>query len=237
VFEAPSATTALTYDRAVRFSAVLVDVGGTLWPDSVPVDEAARVARVEAVFPGAGVAVPELMEALSVRDDADRAVLELLTTRGLELDEELAASVRKAICAPFSPLGEPLPGAHELLSTIRRLGKRCVVVSNVSVRDAELYAKDFTALGWADLIDACVTSLDTGCRKPGSAIFEAALSAAACAPARCVMIGDSEPNDIQPARVRGMRTICIGPKTVTSAADAVVHGPAECVAVLESWNA
>jgi FMN phosphatase YigB (HAD superfamily) len=226
-----------TYDRIVRFSAVLVDVGGTLWPDSIPVDEAARAERVEAALRGAGVVVPHLIEALDARDDADRAVFEVLTAQGLELDEENAVLVRKAICAPFSPLGVPLPGAQELLLTIRRLGKRCVVVSNVSVRDAGQYLTDFSDLGWAELVDAWITSLDSGCRKPGAAIFDTALTAAGCVPAACVMIGDSEENDVEPARALGMRTIRIGPKASASAADAVVDGPAECIAVLESWNA
>jgi putative hydrolase of the HAD superfamily len=181
--------------------------------------------------------VPELIETLSVRHDADRAVLEVLTARGLELDEEKAVSVRKAICSPFSPRGEPVLGAHELLLAIRRLDKRCVLVSNVSVRDAELYARDLSALGWAELVDACITSIDTGCRKPGAAIFDAALAAAGCSPTACVMIGDSEENDVEPARARGMRTVRIAPKTATSVADAVVGGPAECIAVLEAWNA
>ena len=48
-----------------------------------------------------------------------------------------------------------------------------------------------------------VTSLDVGFRKPHPAFFEAVLVEAGCAPAECVMIGNSEPNDIQPAIALG----------------------------------
>jgi hypothetical protein len=41
-------------------SAVLVDVGGTLWPDSWPVDEPARAARMDNVLPGSGGLFPGL---------------------------------------------------------------------------------------------------------------------------------------------------------------------------------
>jgi FMN phosphatase YigB (HAD superfamily) len=220
----------------VTLSAVLVDVGGTLWPDAWPVDEVARAARVEAVVPGASDVLPQLLERLEHRADADQAVFEVLTAHALAVDKETAVSVRKAICSPFRPLGEPVPGAHELLVAIRRLGKRCVLVSNVSVRDAELYAIDLSALGWGELVDDCITSIDAGCRKPGAAIFDAALEAARCSPAACVMIGNSEDKDIEPARVRGMRTVRIAPPTVTSVADVVVGGPAECISLLERWS-
>jgi FMN phosphatase YigB (HAD superfamily) len=221
----------------VTFSAVLLDVGGTLWPDAWPVDEAARTARVDAVLPDAAGLVAPLIDELKHRDDADRAVFDVLTAHGLELDEATAASVRKALCSPFSPLGQPVPGAEELLFGIHRLGKRCVLVSNVSMRDAELYARDLAVLGWTALVDACITSIDAGCRKPGAAIFEAALAAAGCSAAACVMIGDSEAKDIEPARARGMRTVRIGHReTVPSVADAVVGGPAECIPLLEAWS-
>jgi Haloacid dehalogenase-like hydrolase len=108
--------------------------------------------------------LPQVAELLEHRANADQAVLQVLTWHGLAVDRSTAVLVRKAICSPFRPLGKPIPGAHRLLLAIRRLGKRCVLVSNVSVRDAELYALDLSALGWDELVDNCVTSIDAGCR-------------------------------------------------------------------------
>jgi FMN phosphatase YigB (HAD superfamily) len=106
-----------TYLRSpiVTLSAILVDVGGTLWPDAWPVDQVARAARVEAVLPGASAVLPQLAELLEHRADADKAVLDVLTAHGLAVDKATPVLVRKAICSPFRRLGEPVPGAHELL--------------------------------------------------------------------------------------------------------------------------
>ena len=59
----------------------------------------------------------------------------------------------------------------------------------------------------ADRFDYLVSSFDIGLRKPDRAMFDAALERASCRAHECVMVGDSEPNDIQPAARLGMRTI------------------------------
>jgi FMN phosphatase YigB (HAD superfamily) len=69
-----------------------------------------------------------------------------------------------------------------------------------------------------------VTSVDVGFRKPHHRIFQAALDRAECAPDRCVLVGNSEPLDIQPAVSLGMRSILVAiedPLPAPSAADAV----------------
>lgn len=221
----------------VALAAVLLDVGGTLWPDTWPVDEAARTARLERALPGSGPLFPRLADAVAGRVDADRAVLETLVDTGLSSDLGTAVEVRRAMCAPFHPLGTPVRGAFDLLEAVRRLEKRCVLVSNVSVRDAELYADDLAALGWLGHVDGCITSIDVRCRKPGAAIFEAALAAAHAPAEACLMIGDSERNDIEPARALGIRTIRIGDPRQVSSADTVVPGPMDCIPLLERWDA
>ncbi len=45
----------------------------------------------------------------------------------------------------------------ELLASFRRLALRCVIVSNVQVRGAIEYQRDFADLGIAHLVDAVVT--------------------------------------------------------------------------------
>src|SRR5207245_3252804 len=135
--------------------------------------------------------------------------------------------IRRALCAPASPGVALFPGAREFLEALRALDLRCVVLSNVQVRGAAEYWRDFADLGVAHLIDAVVTSLDVGFRKPHPAIFEAALEEAGYPPAACALLGDSEVKDIQPAVALGIRAIRVAieaPPPVASAADAVVTG-------------
>jgi HAD superfamily hydrolase (TIGR01662 family) len=98
-------------------------------------------------------------------------------------------------------------GAVDFLQMIRDHGICCVVLSNVQVRGAAEYWSDFHDLGVAHLIDAVVTSLEVGYRKPHVAMFKAALREADCEADECVMVGDSEVKDIEPALALGMRAI------------------------------
>ena len=76
-----------------------------------------------------------------------------------------------------------------------------VIVSNVQVRGALEYWRDFADLSVAHLLHAVVTSLEVGYRKPHPRIFETAVREAGCEPAECLVIGNSEEKDIQP-RIR-----------------------------------
>jgi FMN phosphatase YigB (HAD superfamily) len=62
-------------------------------------------------------------------------------------------------------------------------------------------------LGWAPWIDDAVTSIDVEHRNPARQMFDVRLRAARCEPGECVMVGDSEAADIEPAVVLGMRTL------------------------------
>jgi FMN phosphatase YigB (HAD superfamily) len=228
--------------------AVLLDVGGTIWSDAwSPADAhiAAQRARLGGFCPSLEPsAVEALVDELRRRDDAGAGLIEhdlaamiddVLRTlgHGGALDP---ASVRAAMCLPAIEHTRLLPGAHELLACIRSLGLRCVLVTNVTWRDAAAQARDF---GLAGTVDAIVTSLDAGARKPHPTIFRAALAHAAGAlPEECVMIGNSEPNDIAPAVALGMRALRVAieePPPEHSAAHAVVTSLDEAAAVLRSW--
>jgi putative hydrolase of the HAD superfamily len=111
-----------------------------------------------------------------------------------------------------------------------------VILSNTTFRDAEVYARDFETLGWTRWIDACVTSVDAGCRKPDPTIFQMAIRAAGTSAKRCVMIGDSEEADILPATALGMRTIRILENSGTgSAADAIANSLIEVLDTVRLW--
>ena len=209
--------------------AALVDVGGTLWPNSWPISEHDVVDHHKAVsrlFPQAG---PARLSALiatittaveegtgtALLRDATQAVAEGLKTHGFPADTVTVRGVRKALCVHLGASVTTAPGAADLLAGIKRAGLDCVIVSNTTFRDADVYARDFEALSWAPWIDGCVTSVDAGCRKPDPAIFQIAIRTARVSARHCVMIGDSEEADVRPAITLGMRAIRITDGTTT----------------------
>jgi HAD superfamily hydrolase (TIGR01509 family) len=237
--------------------AALVDIGGTLWPNSWPVratDGLGRLARLRVVLPdltpersaqlcddlvnrsrdlnGGTVMVPEL-----IRIEANDLVTMCLSDHGVEPRPTTVMQVRRAMAIPIDGAFQPLPGAVDLLATIRALGLRCVIASNTYWRDAKSYWDDFDALGMTPYIDAVVTSVDAGHLKPHPAVFEMSIRAAGAPAEQCVVIGNKESNDIEPALAMGMKTILVhpdDPKPASSQADAVAPDLWECARVLKA---
>jgi putative hydrolase of the HAD superfamily len=211
--------------------AALIDVGGTLWPNSWPIrqtDGAGRLARVRASMPELTDAqVDAIVSDLSAsarethggapnppdytRVGADILVADSLQRHQVSPDPSAVARVRRAMAIPVADRIRPLPGAIELLAEINAMGLRCVIASNTYWRDAESYWEDFRLLGMADHVDAIVTSVDAGHLKPHPAVFELAMRTAGADAASCVYIGNKEDNDIEPALALGMRTILVYP--------------------------
>jgi len=229
--------------------AVLLDVGGTLWPDRPAprpgVDPCLEpLARL---LPGIDTAHALAMlrerrqqEDGSLMQDTHGLIARALREFGLEPTGPDTVAVRRALCVPAVPGVRPFPGAAELLAGLRRLGLRCVIVSNVQVRAATEYWRDFADLGVAGLVDAVVTSLDVGAGKPHPRFFAAALREAGCEAAACVMVGNSEPGDIQPAVGLGMRAIRVAieePPPASTAAHAVASNLAEVLGCVRRWVA
>ena len=98
-----------------------------------------------------------------------------------------------------------------LLQEIHALGMKTVIASNTYWRDADSYWADFRILGLAEHIDAIVTSVDAGRLKPHPAVFEMAMRLAGVHPEQCVVIGNREENDIEPALKLGMWAILVHP--------------------------
>jgi len=176
--------------------------------------------------------IPEL-----IRIDADDLVTMCLNDHLVPIAATTVMQVRRAMAIPIDPQFQPLPGAVELLATIRELGLRCVIASNTYWRDAESYWDDFTLLGMAPYIDAVVTSVDAGHLKPHPAVFELAVRAAGVPAEECVVIGNKEVNDVEPALALGMRAILVhpdDPPPATSKAHAVAADLWECAAALRA---
>ena len=219
--------------RTKPLEVALIDVGGTLWPNSWPLRETdgnGRYQRVSAAMPDLGPSavealVADLIQSSRIGDEArsvstehtvvvppaEVLVATSLSNQGLPADAQSVARIRRAMALPVADRLKPLPGAVELLSDIHALGMRSVIASNTYWRDADSYWEDFRVLGMADHVDAIVTSVDAGHLKPHPAVFEMAMRAGGAPAERCVVIGNKEANDIEPALALGMRTILVHP--------------------------
>ena len=241
-------------------SVALIDVGGTLWPNSWPFRASDREGRLERLAralphlaPDAVLAFGEDLIAssrpgdearsintetlVSINNTAEVLITTCLTRHGLACDETTVRGVRRAMAVPVHDRMRPLPGAAELLATSHELGLRNVIASNTYWRDADSYWDDFRLLGMADLIDEVVTSVDAGHLKPHPAVFELAMKRAGVTADRCVVIGNREGNDIEPALALGMRSILVypdDPPPASSRAHAIAADLWECAEVLRN---
>jgi HAD superfamily hydrolase (TIGR01509 family) len=212
----------------------LIDVGGTLWPNSWPIrkaDAVGRRLRIRAAMPGIDPATVEsladnLIESsrpgdearsittenlVSINSPAELLITGCLSRNGLPADPDTIRRLRRAMSIPVSDRMRPLPGAIELLGAIHDLGMRNVIASNTYWRDADSYWEDFRLLGMAEHVDGIITSVDAGHLKPHPAVFQMAMRWADVPAERCVVIGNREENDIEPALALGMRTILVHP--------------------------
>ena len=230
-------------------AAVLLDVGGTLWPDNRPPSgghESQAAARLQEVLRNWDPALASRFLKVSLPgfesgpgQDTDGAICRFGESIGLTLSREEAANIRRALCIPAFGYLELFPGAENLLRSIKAWGHQVALVSNAITRDGQQYLEDFGALGVGSYVDAAVTSIEVGFLKPHPAMFEAALAVMRCNPRQAAMVGNSETNDILPAKAMGMFTVrvCIEePLAKDSAADATVGSLAEARDALQTWS-
>lgn len=229
--------------------AVLLDVGGTLWPDRWPVTiDGHYRRRLCGALPGLPAPTSErLFDDLreraslaseSTRQDTRSMVVQALLDHSLDADPGVVDAVLDAMDLPAEGIIEPFGGARELLATIKDLELTCAIVSNTTWRGSGGYRRDLNSLGVGDCVDVVTSSLDAGCRKPDEHIFRATLEACRVDPALCVMVGNSERNDILPALALGMRTIRVAieePPPSESRAQAVATSLHEVGALVRQW--
>ncbi len=217
--------------------AVVLDVGGTLWPDRPTHGSRQRRDQV--------LRLCELNSGLS-RELADRLVEDIETACAPVVDggpqptTEIIAdvvrrhhldprsldpvAVRRALSPPFAGHQEMLQGAADMVRGLADDGVALAVVSNTVFRDAECYWGDFAAVGLDGFLSGIVTSVDVGWRKPHLGVFDAALALTGVPANRTAMVGNSERCDIVPALELGMTAILVAieePPPVFSRADAV----------------
>jgi len=227
---------------------VLLDVGGTLWPDSwtaSPGDRAEKIGRLRALDPDlAASRLAELVDAIDRlgppepdggaqnANEAIAAVFRKLDIGSGRLDP---VAVRRAVSLPFAGHHEMLAGAAAMVHALNADGLNVAVISNTILRDADCYWADFADAGLAACLSGIVTSVDVGWRKPHRAIFDAALRMTGVPASRTAMVGNSETTDILPALELGLTAVLVAieeaPPTL-SGADAVVTSLEDVPAVL-----
>jgi putative hydrolase of the HAD superfamily len=114
------------------------------------------------------------------------------------------------------------PDAAPALDRLRELGLRLVCVSNWDYALPEVLER----CELAARLDGIVTSAAVGARKPAPAIFDAALELASCDAGAALHVGDSPAEDIEGARVAGIRPLLIergGGGDVASLAEIEAH--------------
>jgi putative hydrolase of the HAD superfamily len=186
--------------------AVLVDVGGPIYPDEP--------------FLTAVVTALDEMLADEGRPPADRDVVRRVYD---EVRSRQAGSVRRGLAAEVlgdesrrdelhrrtAPHWTHPPGSvyPDALEALRRLHGhvRTAVVANQEATVVEALRRD----GVADLVDVLAVSAIVGVEKPDPGLFRWALEQAGVAPQEAVHVGNRLDNDVRPAKALGLRTVWV----------------------------
>lgn len=127
-----------------------------------------------------------------------RSAAVLAAAAGVPEDGALAALMG---ALRFEAFADVAPALTEL----RARGLRLVVVSNWDCSLPEVLEQT----GTTSLVDEVVASAVVGAAKPDPRIFEAALSAAGCAAAEALHVGDSVAHDLEGAAAAGIRALLL----------------------------
>ena len=118
-------------------------------------------------------------------------------------DERVADTAMLFRALSFRRAPRLMPGAREVLSELRRRGRRIYLLSNAQ---SCFTMPELRLLGIAEAFDGIFLSSDFGCRKPSSAFFLAALSRAGVSAAEALMVGNDPAADIRGAQDVGMES-------------------------------
>ncbi len=139
---------------------------------------------------------------------------------------------------------EFIPGAEEMIKTLKELGYTVVMVAD-GLRQS--FINVHTKLGLYDYFDGHIYSEDIGVHKPNAKMFDAGLEAIGLTrddAHRVVMVGNNLGRDIKGANDMNMISIHIDwskryelePKDTSEEPDYVIHEPQELVPLVEKLN-
>ncbi len=153
------------------------------------------------------------LDARSARDDSEFSMQEVATAvlaRVLRREPEptQAAALARAYVHEWNTAVVYPPGMTELVGTLAARF-RLAVVSNTHQRD--LVPDHLAAMGIAHHMDAVITSVDVGWRKPHPSIYAVALRRLGITAASAVFVGDSYGADYAGPAAAGMTSFLIDP--------------------------
>lgn len=125
-----------------------------------------------------------------------------LASEGIRNDE-LAVELGLHFQRRRRELQDPLPGAQEVLHTLRSAGLRLGLVTNGA---PDLQREKFEASGLGMFFDAAVVSGEFGAGKPEPEIFHHLLAMLGAAPQETLMVGNSLARDIVGGKRAGLAT-------------------------------
>lgn len=206
-----------------------------------------RVSALARAFPQLGIdEVESLARELQTSTQAalraglqhSDAMIASVLDRNPRLDRTSVARVRAAMVDSMYNATSAFEGARDLLASARTLGLTTVLVTDTSWHTEGDTWERLRPMGLASDLDAVVASFDLGVRKPDPRIFETALARAHAEAADAIMVGDSESNDIAPAKAMGMATVRVAvqyPIDRATAADATAASLADVREIVSRW--
>jgi HAD superfamily hydrolase (TIGR01509 family) len=122
-----------------------------------------------------------------------------------EETEEKIDELHSELYAELQEYGHPLPGAKELISTLRERGYEVWFVTSAKDEELEHHMEELDAEG---RISGVVNSSAVENPKPAPDIFELALQRAGASPDETVAVGDAV-WDVEAADAAGIRTVAV----------------------------
>jgi HAD superfamily hydrolase (TIGR01509 family) len=176
---------------------VVLDVDGTLMDTNYLHTEAWARA-----FEEAGHRVPRVKLHREIGKGA-----ELLIRNFVDDDEavEEIQNLHSEFYEGFQKFGHPLPGAKELISSLKERGYEVWFVTSAKDEELEHHMQELEA---EDRIDGVVNSSAVDNPKPAPDIFEEALRRAGATAEETVAVGDAL-WDVEAAREVGIRTVAV----------------------------
>ena len=176
---------------------VVLDVDGTLMDTNYLHTEAWARA-----FEGAGHRVPRVRLHKEVGKGAGLLIREFV---GDEETVEKIQDLHSEFYGELQEYGHPLPGAKELISSLKERGYEVWLVTSAKDEELEHHMQELEA---EDSVDGVVNSSAVENAKPAPDIFEEALRRAGATADETVTVGDAV-WDVEAAREAGIRTVAV----------------------------
>jgi HAD superfamily hydrolase (TIGR01509 family) len=176
---------------------VVLDIDGTLMDTNYLHTEAWARA-----FERAGHRVPRVRLHKEVGKGAGLLIREFV---GDEETVEKIQDLHSEFYAELQEYGHPLPGAKELISSLKERGYEVWLVTSAKDEELEHHMQELEA---EDSVDGVVNSSAVENAKPAPDIFEEALRRAGATADETVTVGDAL-WDVEAAREAGIRTVAV----------------------------